>query len=504
MDLKTLRLKIDELDASIMEKLNERFNLMAEIGCIKRMNQLPIDDEKREMAILAKTINFPYSYSLSNVYHQIMIESKHLQTMLTYLVGGDLSYSYSDDIHHYLGNPYYLLYETSDLNEFFQNNYFFGLNITNPYKRTVLKYVNSKSNIVESTGVTNFLIKQNNLIHAENLDYDAFIEMLSLYQYDVANKKAIIVGNGATSKTIALALKDLGIKHFVKLVRTIKSENEYLLADYLQYKDYDLIINTTSFGVKPYYEADFLFPLNEFTNLSAVIDVNYNPYRTPLIQEALNYNFNFQKKVKTISGLSMLVASSRIAEARWMNKDESAFKSTIDITKHLLEEKLNIVLIGMPYSGKTTIGKKLGLLFKRPFIDSDHVLKKRSQSLEDFASKSDFINAFRNAETEVIKEIISNEGYIISTGGGVIEREINIKFLQQTGIIIYLNTPLNILAKRLDGTRPLIDSVDTLKMFYQRRHSLYLKYADIVITSENNIIEELLVKLHEYFNNQWS
>lgn len=503
-ELTKLRNEIDELDQIIMEKLNTRFCIIEKIASYKRLHQLPIDDKKREMIILSKTINYPFSYSLSNVYQQIIHESKLLQTKQTFLIGKSLPYSYSKEIHHELGNPYYSLYETNDFESFIKNNYFYGLNITNPFKTLALNYAHTTSDIVKATGVANLLVRRHDLIHAENVDYDAFIEMLGLYNIQVQNMKAIIVGNGATSKTVALALHHLGIKRIVKLVRTIRSENEYLLENYRQFKDFDIIINTTSYGVKPYYVDKFLFSLAHFTDLKAVIDVNYNPYRTPLVQEALRHKDSYKNEVKILSGLSMLVAGAKKSEVIWMTKDESTFKSTKDLTKHFLEEKLNLVLIGMPYSGKTTIGKKIALIFKRPFIDTDEILRNRQQSIEHFRHQSNFINAFREAEANVIKEIISNEGYVIATGGGAVEREENLTYLSQSGIIIYLNIPLETLYKRFDDTRLLIDSKETLNTYYQKRHPLYLKYADIIINDESIIIEELMVKVHEYFNNQWS
>ncbi len=497
--LTDLRHLIDEVDKAIMDSLEKRFMLVKEIGDYKKENQLGITDSNRENMVIAKSNNYMNNIAIKNTYLTIINESKSLQQGYYYLVGKQLDYSYSPFLHNFFGNYHYFLATTDNFEQWYNNNNFSGINVTNPYKKAVmLKGV--KSNLCAEIGASNTLTKKDENIFVDNYDYQALKNTLINYQIDLNNKKVLILGNGATSKTVYKLASDLQAKTITKLVRTIRAENEDYFLAIDKYADYNIIINTTSYGVFPHCEETPLIELGNLSNLEAVIDINYNPFRSALLLEAEKHN------IIAVNGLLMLAECARLSEELWQNKH-----FPIALSKHachMIEENMNnIVLIGMPYSGKTTISTTLAKILQRNCFDSDQLLFDKKIYLNSDLSN---LAEFRKYEEKLIGSLSLMQNSIIATGGGIIENSLNIKRLKQNGLIIYINTDINILETRINTSRPLCKNNDDLLALHQKRSKKYQEAADIIINindesmTVSDVCQIIEVKLHEYYDNKWS
>jgi shikimate dehydrogenase len=309
----------------------------------------------------------------------------------------------------------------------------------------------------------------------------------------VKSKNIILIGNGATSRTIKLVLENRNAKEIVSLVREVRNENEYLLSEYSRFSNYEIIINTTPYGTFPCENENPLFPLSSFSQLTSCIDVVYNPRFTPLLLAAK------QKNIVAINGLMMLVAQAAKG-LELVNKEN--YSSKIVYIHSFLKEKLtNIVLIGMPFSGKTTLGKQLSNKLERLFYDVDEELLKLNWDLATLI-KTESLASFREKEAEMTKKLAQNRGIVLATGGGVVLNEEVMHQLQQNSVIIFINTPLSVLCKRLNNSRPLVKTSNDLENLFINRIANYHKFADLVITENNS--DTIMEKINEYFNYKWS
>lgn len=497
--LDKLRKEIDLLDDEIMSLLNKRFDLTNQIGKIKLDNEIQITNNDRENDILIKSFDFKNQNAIEKVYKEIFNISKASQRLKTYLLAGDGSYSFSPSIHSLLGNDYYQILENVNLKEFLENNeyHFKGINITNPYKKDAYEYAFNNNielcEIVQKTKVVNFILNGKKK-KAFNTDYFGFKSLINHYQVDLHNKDILVLGNGSTSSTILSVLKEYSLKSLNVAVRTKRSETEIYLTDVAKLSNIDIVINTTSFGVYPNLELEPLIDL-ENKNTSIIIDVNYNPNRSIL---SIKY-----PNIRYINGLYMLIEQARIAEEMIQEKEIDSSISQ-KIQKLLLKTNLNICLIGMPFSGKSTIGEKLSAKLEKTFYDSDIILKEENLSLEKLLSLGFTLEDYRGFESSVIETLATVPNSVISTGGGIIENENNILLLKQNGLIIFIDTPLEILKARIKNDRPLVKDENDLLILYNNRIKLYNKYADIIVNGDqdiDDIIHELEVKINEYLSN---
>lgn len=495
--LDKLRKEIDIIDEEVMSLLNKRYELTNEIGKIKKLESISVTNSEREHDILVKTNDFKYQKQIENVYKSIIKVSKDSQTMQSYLLTADASYTYSPFIHNLLGNEYYTPLENVPLDDFINNYHFKGVNITNPYKKTAYEYA-IENNIelckyAKKTKVVNFILNDGSL-KAYNTDYFGFKEMLNHYNIDLSNLDILVIGNGSTSSTILSVLEEYPLKSLNVCVRTKRKDYEISLKDVALLKNIDVVINTTSYGVYPSLELEPLINLDSF-NPSIIIDVNYNPNRSIL---SIKY-----PHVKYINGLYMLIEQARIAEELILNTEIDK-EVNEEIYKKLLQANLNICLIGMPFSGKTTIGEKLSAKLNKTFYDSDIILKEENLSLSKLLSLGFTLEDYRGFESSVIETLASVPNSVISTGGGIIEDINNIYFLKQNGLIVFIDTSLENLKKRIKNDRPLVKDENDLTLLYNRRINLYKEYADITLNGNQDIdeiINELEVKLNEYFSN---
>ena len=399
------------------------------------------------------------------------------------LIGERLGHSFSKEIHERIGK---YEYEPKELNEkefyeFMQKKDFKAINVTIPYKEKVIPYLHYISPEASKIKAVNTIVNKDGLLYGYNTDYLGLKEMISHFNIDVNGKKAMILGTGGTSKTSYSVLKDLNAKEIIFVSRR-KTNNCITYDKISKYaRECDILVNTTPLEMYPNNDKHILH-LDEFKSLKGVIDVIFNPLRTNLILKAK------EKNIRCCSGLFMLVAQAFYAIEIFL--DTKLDKQIIvDVYNELVNEKENIILIGMPSSGKTTIGNKLASIANRKFYDVDEEIIKRINM--DIASYFSLYGekSFRDIEAEVIKDISKSNNLVIATGGGSILRKENVNFLKQNGKLVFLDRSLNNLITT--SSRPLSSNQEDLEKRYNERYPIYCKICDKKVDG-NLSIEEIV------------
>lgn len=387
------------------------------------------------------------------------------------LLGERLGHSYSKQIHACLADYEYELYgvprETAA--EMIKSGEFDGLNVTIPYKELAYSLCDELDEFAREAKSVNTVVHRNGKICGYNTDVFGFMTMVTRAGISFAGKNIVILGSGGTSKTACLASKKMNAKKITVVSRSgeVNYDNVYSLTDT------EIIVNTTPVGMYP-KNGESPIDLSRFPKLCGVVDVIYNPTKTALVFQAEALS------VPWVSGLSMLAAQAWRACEIFTGK--SLPSDLIDTAvQDVMRSTSNIVLIGMPGSGKSTIATLLAEKTGRRLVDTDEEIRAR------FGSPADIINTrgedeFRKIETEVVREFGRERGLIISTGGGVVVRDENLPLLSQNGRIYLIERDLEKLAT---SDRPL--SVDVKKLFDARRAS-YLRFADVRV--DNNASPE--------------
>ena len=403
------------------------------------------------------------------------------------LIGERLGHSFSKEIHESINNYTYELCEVSrdDFDSFMEKRDFKAINVTIPYKEKVIPYLESIDDAADKIGAVNTIVNKDGKLYGYNTDFLGLRDLIIVNDIDVSNKKVLILGTGGTSKTASVVVKSLNALD-VYFVSRVSSDKACSYEEcYEKHKDAEIIINTTPCGMYPNND-DTILDISRFKKVEAVIDVIYNPLKSSIVREAINLG------IKAVNGLYMLVAQAVYASGIFM--DTSYDKKIIsEIYNKILKQKQNIVLIGMPSSGKTTIGHLLSEKFGKTFVDTDDlIVDKIKMPINAFLTK-DNENIFRDIEEEVIKTISSQNNLVISTGGGVIKRNKNIFRLKANGIIIFIDRPLSLL--EVTNSRPLSSNKSDLEKLYLERYDLYNNACDIKIINDsdiNTIIEKIL------------
>jgi len=383
------------------------------------------------------------------------------------LLGEKLSHSYSPQIHKYLASYNYVPFEKkpSELEDFLLRGDFAGLNVTMPYKKAVIPFCKELTPIAQKLNAVNTIVRRpDGSLIGHNTDHFGFWSMLKRSQIDVPGKKILVLGSGGASATAVCVLQELGAQ-VVVISRT--GANNY--CNLHLHADASVIVNTTPVGMYPNTGVSPLC-LSEFPNLEGVLDVIYNPHRTKLLMEAE------RRGIKAENGLWMLVAQAK-ESAEWF-AGHSISDDLIEAVHTKLKFQMNnLILIGMPGSGKTTVGKILAEQTGKRFVDSDEeIMKKAGMPISDiFQALGE--PGFRKLEREVLAELGKQSGLVIATGGGCVTTQENYEFLHQNGTIIWLQRPIQLLPK--DG-RPLSQSSDLSSMF-QQREPLYQTFSDYTV-----------------------
>ncbi|MCD8115953.1 MAG: AAA family ATPase [Oscillospiraceae bacterium] len=386
------------------------------------------------------------------------------------LLGRVLGHSWSPQIHAMLADYDYRLYETEPeaLGEFLTTTPLAGMNVTIPYKKDVIPYCSQLSDAARRIGSVNTLTRHEDGWHGDNTDYDGFVHMVKSAGIDVAGCKALVFGSGGASLAVKAALADMGADPVVTISRS--GPDNYDNLD--RHRDAGLLVNTTPLGMYP-NNGGSPVAVADFPACRGVLDVVYNPQRTRLLLEAEALG------IPHAGGLSMLVAQARRSAELFLGCSIPDERVT-QIVSALSRQMENIILIGMPGCGKTTIGQALARALDRPFYDADEqVVTKMGQSIPDlFAAQGEA--GFRREETAVLAELGKGSGAVIATGGGCVTREENYPLLHQNGRIVWLRRSLDALPS--EG-RPLSQK-NSAQTLYEQRKALYQAFADEEISND--------------------
>lgn len=413
------------------------------------------------------------------------------------LLGETLKHSFSPQIHNAFGIEDYILKEVSkaDLDAFMTAKDFTALNVTIPYKEAVIPYC-VQDEVSKAIGSVNTVVNRGGVLYAYNTDCLGFLYMAAKAGISFTDKKVVVLGSGGTAKTAVYVARQEKASEIIVVSRSGSGISEVFgdvkTADYSQadlYKDAQIIVNTTPLGMYPNVQAQAV-DLDVFEGAEAVVDVVYNPLLTALTLQAK------KKGLKYVNGLPMLVAQAYFAQ-RYFYGEEPKVKPGDDVLiqkviADIEAQVRNLVLIGMPGCGKSTVGKILAEKLGRTFIDTDEEFAKQEGMLAgEYIEKYGEV-AFRDAESRVVKEFCKEKSLVIATGGGSILREENRDAMMQNSLIVYMDRELCKLAT--DG-RPLSKDMDRLQKLYETRQPIYVNLADVHLKVEEDNVNGLVDKL---------
>ena len=392
------------------------------------------------------------------------------------LIGEKLGHSFSKIIHEQLADYTYDLIPLTreELDVFLQEKQFAALNVTIPYKETVIPYLDEVDAHAKKIGAVNTVVNRNGKLKGYNTDFYGFRYMLQHNGIDVKQKKALVLGKGGASKAVIAVLEELGASEILTVYYKDSPDTITYADCYRDHADTEIIVNTTPVGMFPKAD-DCPIDLSKFPNLSGVADVVYNPLRTQLIVEAE------KRGIPAAGGLEMLVAQAKYAVEIFLDTriDDSRIA---EINAGLLQERSNLVLIGMSGGGKTVLGKRAAEKLGKTFVDTDHEIVKRiGMSIPEFFAKEGEA-AFRKIETEVLHELSSQNHLVISTGGGIVKNPLNVDMLKRNGHILWLKRDANLLQS--GHGRPLAPDQAATQKLYEERLPLYTAAAEAI--AENN------------------
>ncbi len=402
------------------------------------------------------------------------------------LIGEKLGHSFSKIIHEQLADyTYNLIPLTKDsFHKFMVQRDFAAINVTIPYKEMVIPYLDCIDPKAEAIGAVNTIVHRNNKLYGYNTDYDSFRYMLVKHRINPLGKKVLMLGKGGAAKACIAVVKDMGAKEVLTVYYKENPDTISYESCYEDHLDAEIIINTTPVGMYPNTDNSPI-DLSQFRNLEAVVDVVYNPLRTKFVLDGTS------KGVTAVGGLEMLIGQAKCAVEIFLGKkiDDTIIQK---LYTSILEERSNLVLIGMSGCGKTTLGKKAAQQLSKTFIDIDEeIVKEIKMPISEYFIKMGE-PAFREIEKTLVHKFAQQNGLVISTGGGVIKDTENIKTLKQNGRILWIKRDVSLLES--GNGRPLVPDAEATFRLYQERLPLYLAAAEMI--SENNTtLEEGLESL---------
>ncbi|MCR5295974.1 MAG: hypothetical protein K6E17_01070 [Clostridiales bacterium] len=407
--------------------------------------------------------------------------------MIYGLIGEHLGHSFSAVIHGQIGREPYELLELApqELETFLRDREFRGINVTIPYKQAVIPCLDEVSETAREIGAVNTIVNREGRLVGDNTDLEGITKLILRVCPDLKGRKTLVLGTGGTSRTAVYAARRLGADPVIRVSRTAR-EGAVSYADALRdHRDAEIIINTTPCGMYP-NSGEAPLELEGFDRLAGVVDVIYNPLRTKLVLEAR------RRGIPAEGGLYMLVAQAVRAAEIFRNTEYPA-EMTERIYRSLLREKENIVLTGMPGSGKSVVSAALEEITGRPAVDTDRLIVEKAgmeipEIFRRFGEKH-----FRDLESEVIRELAPDGGRIISTGGGAVLRAENVEALRMNGRLFLLDRPLDELLPTDD--RPLADSREKIERLYRERTPVYRASADEVVPvagTPENVAKEII------------
>ena len=392
------------------------------------------------------------------------------------LIGEKLPHSFSKEIHEKLGYYQYSLKELTkeELSDYILQKNYKALNVTIPYKQDVIPLLDEISPDAEAIGAVNTIVNRDGVLYGYNTDFGGMKALIEHAGVEIKYKKVLILGTGGTSLTARAVCERLGAKAILRVSRREQDGVITYEQAYAEHSDADVILNATPCGMYPKI-FDCPLDIDRFPNLSGVIDVIYNPLNTRLVLGAK------ERGIPAEGGLYMLVAQAVIAAEHFLGKELDVVGQTNRIYDEIYFDKRNIVLSGMPASGKSTVGKIIAEQLHREFIDTDSLIVERAGEIAKiFAQKGE--RYFRDLESEIIRELAPMSGKVISLGGGAILRPENVKALRQNGEIFFIDRSPEYLIPTDD--RPLADEKEKIMRLYDQRIDTYMNTADYVIDGD--------------------
>ena len=495
MELKDLREEIDGIDRELTELFEKRMGVSAEIAEYKRKNGLPILDSDRERELLDKIAAISdeelRKYSVE-LYEKIMELSKSYQSSKMSdsnkrcgLIGEHLTHSFSPMIHKELADYSYGLFELEPdkVGEFVKSGELDAFNVTIPYKKAVIPFLDRISDKAQRIGAVNTVVRrEDGSLDGYNTDYFGFDRTITASGIEVKGKKVIVLGSGGASLTAQTVLADRGAREITVIGRSL--ENNYSNID--RNYDAEVVVNTTPVGMYP-NNGESPIKLENFKKCRGVIDLIYNPAKTALLLDAEKLG------IPHINGLYMLVAQA--VRAYELFTDKKADGNIIGrIVEKIERDTKNIVIVGMPGCGKSTVGRMLADKLGREFLDADTEFEKMHGLTPAKAINTLGEYTFRNMETKTLGVLCRESGKVIATGGGAVTRVENYPILRQNGTVIYLKRELSKLAT---NGRPLSQKRNVEELYGERREA-YERFSHLTVESTEEpslTAEQMLIAL---------
>ncbi len=400
------------------------------------------------------------------------------------LIGEKLGHSYSEIIHKARGLDYELRPIPRDkVKDFCLSGEYDGFNVTIPYKKEVIPYLDAVSSIAQRAGAVNTVTYRDGKLYGDNTDVDGMKYMLSRKGVSLKGKHILILGSGGTSNTARALAEREGASKVTVVSRTgeVNYSNVKELA-----REIEVIINATPVGMYP-NSGQTPINLDGFDSLEGVFDCIYNPFETELIHEAK------KKGLITSHGLSMLIEQALLAEDIWLESSHTREESE-ELIAEIYSKTSNLVLFGMPSCGKSTLGKIVAEKLKREFVDTDTLITEKTGKTPSEIIKESGEKAFRDIESKVINSVAKESGKVISVGGGGVLRSENVKALHSNGVMIYIKRPLALLSSE---DRPLSQNKGIDKL-YEERKDIYEGAKDSFVLNDKTTDYAVKEILKEY------
>lgn len=399
-------------------------------------------------------------------------------------IGEHLGHSFSAEIHALLADYKYEICEVArdSLDDFMRRRDFCGINVTIPYKQAVIPYLYYVDESAKAIGAVNTIVNREGKLYGYNTDVYGMTALINRIGIDMQGKKVAVLGTGGTSKTARAVSSALGAREIIRVSR--QAGDGLISYDelYRSHTDVEVIINTTPCGMYPYADggADRVatpVDVSRFPALCGVVDAVYNPLRTNLILDARD------RGIPSEGGLYMLVAQAVRASEIFL---DTVYPDDVceSVYGRILKSKENVVLCGMPSSGKSTVGRLLSERLSRSFVDTDEVIVdvEKCQITDIFRERGE--KAFRDIESEAVRAVSEKSGDVIATGGGAILRDENVRRLKRNGCLVFLDRPLSELIPTSD--RPLASDREAIEKRYNERYPRYNSVADIRISVDTD------------------
>ena len=394
-------------------------------------------------------------------------------------IGEKLTHSFSKEIHNLLFDYDYQIreIEKDKLADFLTAKDFKAINVTIPYKQDVIPFLDEISDTARNIGAVNTIVNRDGKLYGYNTDFAGMTDLIKTNEIEISGKNVLVLGSGGTSKTAVAVAKSLGAKSVVRVSRTAKEDCITYQTAYNDCQNTEVIINTTPCGMYPNIVGEPI-KLELLPKTEAVVDAIYNPLCSNFVIRAKNAG------LKATGGLYMLVAQAAFAAELFVGQEVKK-ERIYDVYKKIVSKKRNIVLTGMPSSGKSTVGKQLAQTLNMRFIDTDNEIEKVSgkKISEIFENLGE--DAFRDIESKVVEDVSAKQNCVIATGGGAILRDRNIMLLKGNGTVYFIDRPLEKLITTDD--RPLSSNRDDLVKRYNERYNIYCKTADKKLQNDGEL-----------------